>query len=117
MFATAGSKPPHDFFVLLVFRANQGNEHTDSDQKMRHSSPPTICSVVMGSSAGPKSNIGIPSTCLMRGLRRVPRTISCETALLKVMLRLSAYCAAIAAASSSSDKLVLMSGLCINLID
>src|SRR6516225_681036 len=108
MFTAGSSKPPHDLFVLLVFRAYQGDEHVDIEQKISHSSASNslTCSVVMGSSSGPKSNTGIPSRCLMRGFLRVPRTISSETALLNVMLRLSAYCAAIAAASSSSDKVV-----------
>src|SRR5208283_5271330 len=104
-------EPCHDLLVMGVSRAHQGDEDVDVQQVRRHSasaSSALTSSGVITSSAGPRSSTGIPSSYLIRGFVRVACTISSDIAFPKVKSRPLAYCAAIAAASSSKEIVVLI---------
>src|SRR5271169_308731 len=106
-----GPEPVDDLSVVCVLGANQGDQDVEIEQVRRHSSSASsalTCSAVIGSSEGPKSNTGMPSSYFMRDFFRVARTINSEIALPKVKSRPFAYCAAITAASSSKEIVVLM---------
>src|ERR1035438_7804811 len=93
----------------MVF-VRQGDQYVGVEKKgFHHSSDSSAltCSVVIFFSPR-RSKTGSPSTYLMRGLMRVLRTINSDTALLRVRFRLWAYCAAISAASSSRESVVLI---------
>src|SRR5271167_2940357 len=94
----------------MVFE-DQGNKNIDVEERWAHGSSASsafTCWLVMGSLALGRSKTGRPSTYLMRGALRVPRTISSAIALLSDRSRLCAYCAAMVATSSSSVRVVLI---------
>src|ERR1039458_7358202 len=84
------AKPALNFPVGRVVFVRQGDQHVDVEKKgLHHSSDSSAltCSVAIFFSPR-RSKTGSPSTYLMRGLLRVLRTISSETALLSVRFRL-----------------------------
>src|SRR5271165_7019859 len=90
---------------------NQRDQNVDVQEKGVHGSSASrafTCWLVIGWRVLGRSKTGRPSTSLMRGAFRVPRTINSAMALLSDRSRLCAYCAAIAATSSSSVTVVLM---------